>query len=182
MIALFIRHCSGWVQHCSADSSLPATVHSSRSASICFEFSPSPADCLIVLYVQGIGLEFVKQLLAKDNTVAAAVRSPSTATQLQELQQQHPPSSTGSRKLHITTVDVSEPSSIQGWASNLRDKCPGLRHLDVVINNAGAPAASGKQCGWHQNLVGQVMQTQLKYSNTVGQSSFDCAQCEGSLH
>lgn len=65
------------------------------------------------------------------------MRSPSTATQLQELQQQHPPSSDGHRKLHITTVDVSDPSSIEAWASSLRDKCLGLRHLDLVINNAG---------------------------------------------
>lgn len=88
--------------------------------------------------MQGIGLEFVKQLLAKDNTVIAAVRSPKTATELQELQKQHPPSSQGTRKLHITMVDVSEPSSVESWASSLREKCPGLRHIDVVINNAGA--------------------------------------------
>jgi NAD(P)-dependent dehydrogenase (short-subunit alcohol dehydrogenase family) len=79
----------------------------------------------------------VRQLLAKENTVIAAVRSPGTATALQELQQQHPPTGTGSRKLHITTLDVSNPKSITTWASSLRDKCPGLRHLDVVINNAG---------------------------------------------
>ena len=69
--------------------------------------------------------------------MVAAVRSPDTADQLKQLQQQHPPSSEGPKKLHITTLDVSDPSSISAWAASLRDKCPGLRHLDVVINNAG---------------------------------------------
>lgn len=85
--------------------------------------------------------------MEKDNTVIAAVRSPTTAQQLQQLQQQYPPSSSGTKKLHITTLDVSDPASIAAWASSLRDKCPGLRHLDVVINNAGrtssVPAAPG---------------------------------------
>lgn len=91
----------------------------------------------ILLLMQGIGLEFVKQLLAKDNTVVAAVRSPDTAAELQQLQQQHPPTAAGTRKLHITKLDVSDPDSIAAWAGSLRDNCPGLRHLDVVINNAG---------------------------------------------
>lgn len=96
----------------------------------------------------GIGLEFCKQLLAKDNTVIAAVRSPGTAAELQELQQQHPPSATGTtRKLHITTLDVSQPNSIAAWAGSLRDKCPGLRHIDLVINNAGEQGGIGRGGG-----------------------------------
>lgn len=83
----------------------------------------------------------MKQLLAKDNTVVAAVRRPDRATALQELQQQHHPQGQGSRnQLHITRLDVSDPQSIGAWAGTLRDVCPGLRHLDVVINNAGVCA------------------------------------------
>lgn len=69
--------------------------------------------------------------------MVAAVRSPGMAADLQQLQQKHPASAQGTCKLHITTLDVANPASIKAWASSLRDKCPGLRHVDVVINNAG---------------------------------------------
>eukprot|EP00878_Enallax_costatus_P003038 GHUV01003236.1.p1 GENE.GHUV01003236.1~~GHUV01003236.1.p1 ORF type:complete len:275 (+),score=57.26 GHUV01003236.1:505-1329(+) len=81
---------------------------------------------------QGIGLEFANQLLHKGNTVVAAVRNPSSSTGLQQLQQ-----SAAANKLYITTVDVSQPSSIEHWASSLRTECPAVRHVDVLINNAG---------------------------------------------
>lgn len=69
--------------------------------------------------------------------MVAAVRSPGMAADLQQLQQKHPASAQGTCKLHITTLDVANPASIKAWAGSLRDKCPGLRHVDVVINNAG---------------------------------------------
>lgn len=77
-------------------------------------------------------MEFANQLLQKGNTVVAAVRSPSSSQGLQQLLQSAP-----AGKLHVTTLDVSQSSSIQQWAASLRDNCPGLRHVDVLINNAG---------------------------------------------
>eukprot|EP00879_Flechtneria_rotunda_P000620 GHRR01000733.1.p1 GENE.GHRR01000733.1~~GHRR01000733.1.p1 ORF type:complete len:275 (+),score=70.05 GHRR01000733.1:3258-4082(+) len=81
---------------------------------------------------QGIGLEFASQLLAKGNTVIAAVRDPDSATCLKQLQQ-----SASANCLHVTQVDVSKTRSIEQWAASLPDSVPGLHHIDVVINNAG---------------------------------------------
>jgi NAD(P)-dependent dehydrogenase (short-subunit alcohol dehydrogenase family) len=59
--------------------------------------------------LQGLGLEFAKQLLDKGNTVVAAVRNPSAG--LLQLQQAAP-----AGKLHVTQLDVSSTASIQRWA------------------------------------------------------------------
>jgi NAD(P)-dependent dehydrogenase (short-subunit alcohol dehydrogenase family) len=93
--------------------------------------------------MQGLGLEFVRQLLRKGNTVIAAARAPQSAPGLVALaselaaeaattQQGTPPA-----QLYITTLDVADASSITAWATGLRAACPGLRHVDVVISNAG---------------------------------------------
>uniref|UniRef100_A0A383VPJ6 Short-chain dehydrogenase/reductase SDR n=1 Tax=Tetradesmus obliquus TaxID=3088 RepID=A0A383VPJ6_TETOB len=79
---------------------------------------------------QGLGLEFTKQLLDKGNTVVAAVRNPSAG--LLQLEQAAPEG-----RLHVTQLDVSSTASITRWAGGLRDNCRGLRHVDVLINNAG---------------------------------------------
>jgi NAD(P)-dependent dehydrogenase (short-subunit alcohol dehydrogenase family) len=59
--------------------------------------------------LQGLGLEFAKQLLDKGNTVIAAVRNPSPG--LLQLQQAAPKG-----KLFVTQLDVSSTASIQRWA------------------------------------------------------------------
>jgi short-subunit dehydrogenase involved in D-alanine esterification of teichoic acids len=59
--------------------------------------------------MQGLGLEFAKQLLDKGNTVVAAVRNPSPG--LLQLQQAAPEG-----KLFVTQLDVSSTASIQRWA------------------------------------------------------------------
>lgn len=65
----------------------------------------------------------------------AAVRSPSTAKGLQQLSQKAP-----AGKLHITTLDAGDSESIKQWAADLRSNCPGVHHVDVLINNAGGAA------------------------------------------
>lgn len=80
--------------------------------------------------------------------MVAAVRSPATATELAALQAQFPAaggSSGGAARLHITTLDVASPDSIQTWAAGLQAACPGLRHCDVVINNAGVVMGQNKE-------------------------------------
>jgi hypothetical protein len=77
---------------------------------------------------RGIGLEFARQLVAKDNTVVAAIRTPTS--ELDQLKQQ------SGDKLIVTSLDVSQPASITEWAKAL-PKQLGSRRVDVLINNAG---------------------------------------------
>ncbi|KAI3436581.1 hypothetical protein D9Q98_005997 [Chlorella vulgaris] len=77
---------------------------------------------------RGIGLEFVRQLLDKGNTVIATARQPAAADALQKL------ASTSDGRLLLTQLDVSDPSSISQWAADVKSK---VQHLDLVVNNAG---------------------------------------------
>ena len=60
---------------------------------------------------RGIGLEMVKQLLARGDVVVAAARNPAKATDLQALK---------TEKLHVIELDVESPTTIQ--ARNLANK------------------------------------------------------------
>jgi NAD(P)-dependent dehydrogenase (short-subunit alcohol dehydrogenase family) len=69
---------------------------------------------------RGIGLELVRQLVARGTSVEAACRRPGEASELQTI---------GAR---IHAVDVSDSASVAAFARVLRD-----RPIDLVINNAG---------------------------------------------
>jgi NAD(P)-dependent dehydrogenase (short-subunit alcohol dehydrogenase family) len=69
---------------------------------------------------RGIGLELVRQLIARGDRVEAACRRPDAARELQ---------ATGAR-LHA--VDVADGGSVAAFAHALAD-----RPIDLVINNAG---------------------------------------------
>lgn len=73
---------------------------------------------------RGIGLEFVRQLLAAKKNVVAWVRDPGKAIGLTELEKQNP------SMLTIQKVDVTQDASI-------KDAVAQLKNLDIVINNAG---------------------------------------------
>ena len=53
---------------------------------------------------RGIGLEMVKQLLARGDVVVAAARNPAKATNLQAMK---------TDKLHVIELDVENPTTIQ---------------------------------------------------------------------
>src|SRR5215831_199157 len=72
---------------------------------------------------RGIGLELVRQLLARGDRVEAACRRPDEARELRELQK------TGAR---MHAVDVADSASVAAFARALGD-----RPIDLVINNAG---------------------------------------------
>ena len=76
-------------------------------------------------------MQLTRQLAAKGNTVYATARKPSEATELQKL--------TKSADVHVTTLDVADPASIQDWAADLKTR---VKHVDLVINNAGILEAS----------------------------------------
>jgi NAD(P)-dependent dehydrogenase (short-subunit alcohol dehydrogenase family) len=71
---------------------------------------------------RGIGLELVRQLLARGDEVDAAVRDPARATGLRALERPG---------LHVHRVDVTDQASVDAFASEIHAP------VDVVINNAG---------------------------------------------
>ena len=108
---------------------------------------------------RGIGLEFCKQLKAKNNVVIAGCREPKDFdTSLVD---------------DVFQLDVSSQESIESFAAAVADKYP---HLDLVINNAGV---YGERVGFtdvtadtmlhvfNTNAVGPLMITQALYSKGV---------------
>lgn len=74
---------------------------------------------------RGIGLEFVRQLLAQGHDVVATARDPGTVPALLEMQQ-------ANSQLTLLPLDLSDESSIHTFAG-LASATP----VDVLINNAG---------------------------------------------
>ena len=82
---------------------------------------------------RGIGLEFVRQLLCRGDTIEAGVREPSEAKQLQGLARE------AEGRLRIHRLEVQDAASVQAFAVNV-----GEFPVDLLINNAGV---SGKWQG-----------------------------------
>jgi NAD(P)-dependent dehydrogenase (short-subunit alcohol dehydrogenase family) len=82
---------------------------------------------------RGIGLEFVRQLLCRGDTIEAGVREPSEARQLQGLARE------ADGRLRIHPLEVQDAASVQGFAVRV-----GEFPVDLLINNAGV---SGKWQG-----------------------------------
>ncbi|MDP2380619.1 MAG: SDR family NAD(P)-dependent oxidoreductase, partial [Pseudohongiella sp.] len=74
---------------------------------------------------RGIGLEFVKQLLAQGHDVLATARDPEAVPALTELQHTH-------KQLTLLPLDLSDESSIAHFAREAS-----AQPIDVLINNAG---------------------------------------------
>ena len=109
---------------------------------------------------RGLGLEFVRQYLAKGATVYAACRHPGQATALNRLAGDHP------TRLKVLPLDVAKPASIQALRSELALLTD---HLDRLINNAGILTA-GERFGhleadimarsYAVNAIGPVLMAQ----------------------
>ncbi|CAG9466601.1 unnamed protein product [Pedinophyceae sp. YPF-701] len=87
---------------------------------------------------QGIGLEFVRQLVAKGNTVIATARNPAAAKDLRAL------ADANAGQVHITTLDQSDPANIAAWAKEVAGVAPAV---DLVLNNAGIYGPKSKAFG-----------------------------------
>jgi NAD(P)-dependent dehydrogenase (short-subunit alcohol dehydrogenase family) len=74
---------------------------------------------------RGIGLEFVRQFLARGERIFAACRDPEHAYELQEL---------ASERLHLITLNVADERSIESSYAVVRAQ---TNALDLLINNAG---------------------------------------------
>jgi NAD(P)-dependent dehydrogenase (short-subunit alcohol dehydrogenase family) len=75
---------------------------------------------------RGIGLELVRQLLARGETVEAGCRDPGGARELHAL-----PTRVGAN-LRVHACDVASDASVAGFAASIGDA-----PVDVLINNAG---------------------------------------------
>jgi NAD(P)-dependent dehydrogenase (short-subunit alcohol dehydrogenase family) len=75
---------------------------------------------------RGIGLEFVRQLLARGDTVEAGARVPAEARQLASLGRE------AGARLRIHPLDVTNATSVRTFATIV-----GEGPVDVLINNAG---------------------------------------------
>jgi len=109
---------------------------------------------------RGIGLELVRQLLARGDRVVAGCRHPGRALKLTELAAAHP------GHLHIVPLDLGKERSITGFA---RETTMITDALDVLINGAGV-LVSGERFGeltaktfadsFHTNVIGPLLLTQ----------------------
>ncbi len=75
---------------------------------------------------RGIGLELVRQLAARGDSVDAAARDLDAAHELRRLTERH------AGKVHLHRCDVKDDASVRAMAQAVGD-----RAIDVVINNAG---------------------------------------------
>lgn len=79
---------------------------------------------------RGLGLEFVRQLLARGDSVVACCREPDKAPELQALGQP------AGDRFRVVALDVTDAEAIEELPGELEGT-----KLDVLINNAGVAAA-----------------------------------------
>jgi NAD(P)-dependent dehydrogenase (short-subunit alcohol dehydrogenase family) len=97
----------------------------------------SVRHCLVTGANRGLGLEFVRQLLARGDRVVATCRHPGKATALNPLAGEFP------GRLHVLPLDVADPKSIAELARELPLVC---ESLDLLVNGAGV-LHSGERFG-----------------------------------
>lgn len=83
---------------------------------------------------RGLGLEFVRQLAEKDNTILACTRSPSSSEDLSA-------HASKSKNIHILECDVSSLSSIESLHSKVSEAIGSSGQIDYLLNNSGINAA-----------------------------------------
>lgn len=89
---------------------------------------PAQRRCLVTGANRGLGLGFVRHLLARGDAVIATCRHPGRATALNALTGDHP------GRLHVLPLDVGDPRSIDALVHELPLVTDGL---DLLVNNAG---------------------------------------------
>ncbi|GHE28035.1 SDR family oxidoreductase [Vulcaniibacterium thermophilum] len=94
--------------------------------------------CLVTGANRGLGLEFVRQLLARGDRVVATARRPAQAHDLNRLSGEHP------GRLHVLPLDVADPRSHAELAREL--PLADEHGLDLLVHNAGV-MASGERFG-----------------------------------
>ena len=103
---------------------------------------------------RGLGLEFVRQLLARGDAIFATCRRPEEAEALQRLQREHPD------RLRIAALDVADAQAIARVAA---EAAAWSERVDVLINNVGVL--------YRGERLGELQQEQLMHAfavNAVG--------------
>jgi NAD(P)-dependent dehydrogenase (short-subunit alcohol dehydrogenase family) len=88
---------------------------------------------------RGLGLEFVRQLLARGDAVAACCREPAQASELSALGRNG-----AGERLKMYALDVADPASISALPAKVDGD--GLK-IDVLINNAGVASGQDEELG-----------------------------------
>ncbi len=96
--------------------------------------------CLVTGANRGLGLEFVRQLLARGDAVIATARAPDNADDLQALLRAH------RGQLQVFPLDVAQPASQSALVHALPEALAESGRIDLLINNAGV-LASGERFG-----------------------------------
>jgi NAD(P)-dependent dehydrogenase (short-subunit alcohol dehydrogenase family) len=109
---------------------------------------------------RGLGLAFVRQLLARGDRVVATARHPGKATALNTLTGEYP------GRLHVLPLDVGNEKSREELARELPLVLDGA-HLDLLVNNAGV-LHSGERWG---KLHADILEDSLRV-NAVGPMLF----------
>jgi NAD(P)-dependent dehydrogenase (short-subunit alcohol dehydrogenase family) len=94
---------------------------------------------------RGLGLEFVRQLLARGNRVLAACRHPGKAAALNMLAGEHP------GRLQVLPLDIADAASRTAFAHELA-LVLGSARIDLLVNNAGV-LHSGERWGQVREAV-----------------------------
>ena len=114
-------------------------------------------NCLVTGANRGIGLEFVRQLLARGDHVVATCRHPGKATALNALAGEYP------GRLHVLPLDVAEAKSRAELVRELPLVLGDDDRLDLLVNNAGV-LHSGERFG---HVEASVLEDSLR-TNAVG--------------
>jgi NAD(P)-dependent dehydrogenase (short-subunit alcohol dehydrogenase family) len=106
---------------------------------------------------RGLGLEFVRQLLARGHRVVATCRHPGRATDLNTLAGEHP------GRLHVLPLDVASARSREELARELPLVLGDDARLALLVNNAGV-LHSGERWG---HVAEAVLEDSLR-TNAIG--------------
>lgn len=129
--------------------------------------------CLVTGANRGLGLEFVRQLLARGDHVIAACRQPGKARALNLLAGEHP------GRLHVLPLDLTDTRSIAELARELALVNDG-EPLDLLINNGGvlrggerfgSVAAADLDASFRTNAAGAFLLTQALANNLADGAS-----------
>jgi NAD(P)-dependent dehydrogenase (short-subunit alcohol dehydrogenase family) len=99
-----------------------------------------PRTSLVTGANRGLGLEFVRQLLAGGDHAIAACREPGRASALNALAGEHP------GRLHVLPLDVADARSRAAFAAELPLVLGDDGRVDLLLNNAGV-LHSGERFG-----------------------------------
>ena len=99
---------------------------------------------------RGLGLEFVRQLLARGDAVVACSREPAAAKELQEL------ASSASDRLTLLPLDVTDEKAVAALPEQFA--AAGIDAVDVLINNAGVAAAEEAFGAFDAATMARVLQ------------------------